>query len=267
MLLVYLSLTVTLDAATGTVATQRKVFKSKAEIEQNITKLGEGVSVFIVYAPDPESPYLDPHTRVQEINVNEKRIFQLVYDLGRHGFHVVTDLHLGDKMPQNWLEWYTSRIELCNYILLVGSPAFCELFSREKPQGQILDRRAQLLLSYRNTVYSEITRELSSNPGASKFIPVLVDPRWPQEVSIPSLFGAATVYHLLESEQRHFTYDNKSRDFEKLVCRMAGINRAEIDKPQVIGVQRLPPPFHGGKLATCVHVYHGMCRMYKYVSV
>lgn len=233
-----------------TPATQRKVYKSKAEVEQNLARLGEGVSVFIVYAPDPESPYLNPHTRVREINANEKQIFQLVYDLGRHGFHVVTDLHLGDKMPQNMLEWYTSRIELCNYILLVGSPAFCELFSREKPQCQILDRRAQLLLSYRNTVYSEITKELLSNPGASKFIPILIDPRWHSEASIPSLFGAATVYHLLENERRLFMYDNRSRDFEKLVCRMAGINRAEIDKPQVIGVQRLPPPFHGGTFKT-----------------
>ena len=235
-----------------TAGAQRKVFKSKAEVEQNLPSLGEGVSIFIVYAPDPESPYHDPHTRVREINMNEKRIFQLVYDLGRHGFHVITDLHLGDEMPQNWLEWYTSRIELCDYILLVGSPAFHELFSREKPQRQIVDRRAQLLLSYRNTVYSEITREMLSNPGASKFIPILVDPRWHLEDSIPSLFGAATVYQLLESEQRQFTYDNRSRDFEKLVCRMAGINRAEIDKPQVIGVQRLPPPFQGG---TGIHVH------------
>jgi hypothetical protein len=244
LLLVHVSLTALADGVTA--AAPRKVFKSKAEVEQNLPRLGEGVSVFIVYAPDPESPYLNPHTRVREINANEKQIFQLVYDLGRHGFHAITDLHLGDKMPHNWLEWYTSRIELCHYILLVGSPAFRELFSREKPQGQILDRRAQLLLSYRNTVYSEISKELSSNPSASKFIPILLDPRWHSEDSIPSLFGAATVYHLLEKEQRLFMYDNWSRDFEKLVCRMAGINRAEIDQPRVVGVQRLLPPFYGG---------------------
>lgn len=247
-----------------TESAQRRVFKSKTDVQQNLTRLGEGVSVFVVYAPDPESPYLNPHTRVREINANEKRIFQLVYDLGRHGFHVITDLHLGDQIPQNQLEWYTSRIELCNYILLVGSPAFRELFSREKPQGQILDRRAQLLLSYRNAVYSEITRELLRNPGASKFIPVLIDPRWHSEDSIPSLFGAATVYHLLENEQRTFTYDNRDRDFEKLVCRMAGINRAEIDMPQVIGVRRLPQPYQGGT-CTCKTEMYCTCTYTWYV--
>lgn len=242
------------DAVTSTGDRQRRtIFKTRADVEENVTKLGEGVSVFIVYAPDPESPYHNPRTREREINMNEKQICQLVYDLECHGFHAVTDLHLGDKMPPNWLEWYTSRIELCNYVLLIGSPAFYELFSREKPRGQILDRRAQLLLNYRNAVYSEIAREVSSNPGASKFIPVLLDPRWQAEDSIPSLIRAASVYHLLESEHRQFTYDNRSRDFEKLVCRMAGINRADIDKPQQIGVQRLPPPYTGGN-ANSMHI-------------
>ena len=222
------------------------VLKTRQDVEQNLTKLGEGVSVFIVYAPDPEFPYLDPRTRSQEIGANEKRIFRLAYDLEQHGFNVVTDLHLGSEMPTNWLKWYTSRIELCNYILLVGSPAFCELFSKEKPRGQIIDERAQRLLSYRNAVYAEIAAEVSRNPCASKFVPVLLDPRWTFEDSVPSLMRAASVYYLLEDDHRRFNYDENSRDFEKLVCRMAGINRAEIERPLLVGVHRLPPPFQGG---------------------
>ena len=236
------------DAVTSVRPNRRRVFKTRADVEQNLTKLGEGVSVFIVYAPDPESPYHDPHTREQEMAMNEKRVFRLVYDLECLGFHAITDLHLGDDMPSNWLKWYTSRVELCNYVLLVGSPAFCELFSQQKPRGQILDRRARLLLSYRNAVYAEIAQEVSTNPGASKFVPILLDPRWPSEVAVPSLVRAATVYHLLEDEHRQFTYDNGVRDFEKLVCRMAGINRLEINKPQVIGVQPLPPPYQRGEV-------------------
>lgn len=244
--MMHLSDTVVSDGATAAKPVQRRVFKTRADVEQDLAMLGEGVSVFIVYAPDPESPYYDPCTREHEISANRVRIFRLVYDLEYHGFNVVTDIHLGDKMPTNWLEWYTSRIELCNYILLVGSPAFCELFSREKPQRQILDRKAELLLSYRNAVYAEIATEVSRNPGASKFIPVLLDPRWTFEDAVPSLVRAATVYHLLEEDHRRFTYDNGSRDFEKLVCRMAGINRAEIDRSQPIGVRQLPPPYQQG---------------------
>ena len=208
-----------------------------------------------MYAPDPESPYHDPRTRVQEIGANEKRIFRLAYDLEQHGFNVVTDLHLGSKMPTNWLEWYTSRIELCNYVLLVGSPAFCELFSREKPRGQIADERAQRLRSYRNAVYAEIEAEVSRNPGASRFVPVLLDRCWTFEDSVPSLMRAATVYHLQEDDHRRFNYDDGSRDFEKLVCRMAGINRAEIDRPPLVGVHRLPQPYQGGRVnSTALHV-------------
>lgn len=206
------------------------------------------MSVFLVYAPDPESPYHNPRTRAREISANEKRVFRLAYDLEQHGFNVVTDLHLGSKMPANWLEWYTARIELCNYVLLIGSPAFCELFSREQPRGQIVDKRAQRLLSYRNAVYAEIEAEVSRNTGAGKFVPVLVDPRWAFEDSIPSLMRAATVYHLLEDDHRRFNYDDASHDFEKLVCRMAGINRAEIDRPPLTGVHRLPQPYQGGTL-------------------
>ena len=235
----------------------RKVFKTKEDVVKNLAKLGEGVSVFVVYAPDPESPYHNPQTRGQEIEANERRIFQLVYDLERHGFHVVTDLHLGDNTPPNWLEWYTARVELCDYVLLVGSPAFCELFAREKPRAEILDRRAKLLLSYKNAVYAEIVKEVSTRPGTSKFVPVLLDPRWPAEDAVPSLLRAATVYLLQEDGQRQFVYDDRYRDFERLVCRMAGINRAEIDKTPVVGVRKLPPPYHGGK---CMYMLCMLCQ-------
>ena len=228
----------------------RRSFKTRQDVESHLSQLGEGVSVFIVYAPDPESPYFDPRKREAQISQNERLVFRLAYDLECHGFHVVTDLHLGDKQPHSWLRWYTSRISLCDFVILVCSPAFNKLFSHAQcPDYQIIDRRAKLLLSYRNAVDSEIMSEVQSKQNGGKFVPIMLHPYWSVEECVPALFRAGAIYDVFEEQQpRRFTYDNQIRGFERLVCRMAGINRMELDKPPVVGVHQLGP-----------HIREGMC--------
>ena len=233
---------------TDRVLRQRRVFRSKEEVQSHLPELGEGVSVFICYAPDPESPYLDPQRRVVEIRHNERLITILTADLERHGFHVVSDLHLGDTEPRNWLRWYISRIHLCNFIILVCSPAFNELFSQETLRRDVVDQRARMFRTYSHAIYDEIAQDVTRGNNTSKFIPVILDRAWEGRDSVPSLFRGGFVYNLSgASEPRGFVYDNKNGGFERLVCRMAGINRVELDKPRDRMLHMLPKPDERGK--------------------
>ena len=220
---------------------RHRVFDSREEVEGHLSQLGEGVSIFICYAPDPESPYLDPRTREGEIRKTERSISILTADLEQHGFHVISDLHLGDVEPRDWLRWYINRIRLCDHIILVCSPAFNELFSRETLKKDVLDERSKMLRAYSRAIYNEITQDAATTGNTSKLIPVILDQAWEGGDSVPSLFRGGTVYNLSGATYpRKFVYINTNGHFERLVCRMAGINRVELDK------HRLPKPDEKG---------------------
>lgn len=218
--------------------TRRKEFHTKQDVEKHLTELGEGVGVFICYAPDPDSPYFDPELRRGVINQAERHVFQLVNDLERHGFSVMTDLHVRSQdHPSNWLKWYSNRIADSDHVILVCSPAFNELFSREKLEGSLKDERAKLLFHYSRSIYGELLRETGNR---SKFIPVILNPVYNSESCIPSLFDPTSVCHLYEDKPpRQFDYDRRTGTFERLVCRMAGINRELIDRDEPVGVQQV----------------------------
>ena len=207
-------------------------FTTKRDVVANVRTLGQGHHVFLCYLPDPASPYGHPDpTRVQS---NLKRMTNLHYDLYLHGFVVTSDLSLGDQQPQNVLEWYVRHIEHCNHVILVCSPAFKELFTSSRPQRPVMDPKAQRFLCYSSAIYAECERNVSrEGRGMSKFIPVLLDPEWmDSDRSVPLLFRGSHIYQLFEEHPRQFDYDNTERHFERLVCRMVGINRATIDAPQ-----------------------------------
>ena len=232
---------------TDRVQRRRRVFHSKEEVQSYLPELGEGVSIFICYAPDPESPYLDPQRRGAEIRRNEMLITMLTADLEQHGFHVVSDLHLGDTEPRNWLRWYISRIHLCDFIILVCSPAFNELFSQETLCQDVVDHRAVMFRTYSQAIYDEIAQDVTRGNNTSKFIPVILDRAWEGRENVPSLFRGGFVYNLSGgSVPRRFVYGNRDGGFERLVCRMAGINRVELDKPRDRMLHMLPKPDERG---------------------
>ena len=219
--------------------------ETKQDVLNNLPKLGRDLSVFICYIPDPESPYSDPKDRNREavIGRNQILVTHLIRVLERHGFNVISDLHLGDAQPLNWLQWYTSRIDLCDYLIMVCSPAFRELFSCEQPRYHIPDERVSQFMCYRQAMYANIEREVRETPNTSKFIPVILDRAWTVDNSVPTLFAMAKTYQLYSDIPRKFDYDEEHRDFEMLVCRMAGIERMKLDKPVDQGIQQLPPAY------------------------
>ena len=222
-------------------------YRTRGDVVKNLPRLGQGISVFVCYAPDPESPYYDPKDRQGVISRNQIFITHLIRDLERLGFTVISDLHLGETQPRNWLQWYVSRMELCDYLIMVCSPAFKELFLCETPKYRIIDQRASWFLTYQNVMQAEIVKEITESSASSKFLPVILDERYLPEDSVPSLFRLAPLYQLGSHGNRQFNYDNMFGDYEKLVCRMAGIDRMKMESPVDEGVIRVAPPFSQGQ--------------------
>ncbi len=221
-------------------------WRSKEHVMENTSRLGNGISVFILYAPNPDNPY----EKVAQDNVAEQRnkyfLCRLVFDLEHHGFHVTSDLHLGAAEPSNWIQWYVTRISHCNFVLFVCSPAFKQLFEEDIDVGKLANPRAKLLAQYRDAVYSGYIANEIKKGGSRKFLPVILDvERYGQRANdcVPLLFQAGTVFHL-DKEERVFDFDNRDRYFERLVCHMAGINRMELTKlRQYQQPPTLPGPF------------------------
>lgn len=218
----------------------KTVWKSKEQVMSNIGHLGDGVSVFFIYAPNPD----DAHKPVLPEDKWELRnrylMSRLFFDLELHGFHVMSDLHLGSTEPFNWVQWYISRISHCNFVVFVCSPAFKELFEADSPQ-KFPSPKAKRLVEYRNAVYAGISSEMSKE--GRKFVPVVLD-SYETHKCVPLLFQPGTIYRVPKEDQRKFDFDNRSRDFEKLVCHMAGINRNDLEPvTQVSQVPTLPGPF------------------------
>ncbi|CAI8014507.1 hypothetical protein GBAR_LOCUS9049, partial [Geodia barretti] len=209
--------------------TTKTKFSSRQDVVSNLSSLGRGHHVFLCYLPDPASPYGAPDlTRVRN---NLSLVTLLQYDLTRHGFAVISDLSLGDQEPMNLLQWYIRQIELCDHVVLVCSPALKELFSTCQPREPIADQKAARFQVYSSAIYSECERCMRS--GVGKFVPVVLEPEWRNfDRSVPLLFRGSHVYELYGTRARLFDYDDMAGHFERMVCRMVGINRRELDAPQ-----------------------------------
>lgn len=228
-------------------------WKTREHVMSNLKNLGSGVSIFFIYASNPDNPYEPAGENKNELR-NRILMSQLFFDLTSHGFHVLSDLHLGDTEPSNWVQWYITRITCCNFVICVCSPAFKELFQEMPDIDKVVDPRAKRLLAYRNAVYACLSNELSK-PGPQKFIPVILDD-YETVDCVPLLFQCGTSYRILPGDQKRrlFNYDDRSRDFNRLICHMAGINRAELDtlnQPQISQIPILGNPFQKSKIFVC----------------
>ena len=207
-------------------------WKSRDEVEANLGSLGDGISVFFIYAPNPDDPYKEVSSQDSLEQRNQYLMCRLFFDLERHGFHVVSDLHLGDTEPANWLHWYVTRILHCNFVIFVCSPAFKELFQETPRVDRIVNNKARKLLEYSNAIYSGVSQQLSGACKRRKFLPVILDDYRVDEC-VPTLFECGAVFSVKHEEsQRKFNYDDKDRGFEKLICYMAGVNRVKLEQPQ-----------------------------------
>ena len=221
-------------------------WKSKKQVVDNVRTLGDGISIFVIYAPNPDDLYQPPSSTDVVEQRNKVLMLRLFYDLERHGFHVLSDIHLGDSQPTNWLKWYVSRILQCNFVLMVCSPAFKELFEGPSRVDKVSHDKAKRLHVYANTIYSELEKKSNSR---TKFLPIILEDCYEKEECVPALFAAGTVYRVVHEDQpRKFTFDNKERDFEKLVCSLTGINRCDLEKPDIGEIKKVDHPYDLRKL-------------------
>ena len=80
--------------------------------------------------------------------------------------------------------------------------------------------------------------------------------------SVPLLFRSAQIYRLFETDccERKFDYHNNERDFERLVCRMVGIDRAQLNAPNPGAVFEMTKPASlSGKLHFGISMSYVIC--------
>ena len=214
---------------------RRPLFASKEEVLKHISTIGHGVSVLVCYSPDPrsakdrESQTETPQVKRQIIRDTRRRVGGLACRLEQLGFSVFTDLLKGGENPDQLLKWYSNHIQRDNWIILVCSPAFEELFRVQKLEGSS-DWQDKLVYSYCNNIYCHLVH----NPDVrKKFIPLVFQPQ--HACSVPSLFQGSFSYCI--TEDKAFNYDSSPSDlgFDALVCRMAGIDREEIERKSIRG--------------------------------
>lgn len=229
--------------------------KTKEDIVNNIDKLGEGIEVFMCYAPDPDDPCSDPEDNQAVVLQHETKIWDLMHDFERHGFLVSSDLNM-PLDTSNILRWIASRIDNSDFVIIVCSPALKELVSCLKLPEGVKDKRAERLFRFSNAIYEVLQRKTTAT---TKVVTVILDDHYQDDV-VPTFFAGGHIYRLHKvASPREFDYD-RNGPFEQLICRMANIDRSQ--PPQRQEVQRLPPPHQGGEwLSFFAH------RNYVYVHV
>ena len=193
---------------------KRRVFRSRDDVTANLTKLGEGVEIFICYAPDPDDPYSDPDENVAVTDQHEQKIWSLIHDLKRHGFYVSSDLNMPGAPDSIILRWVTALINLSEYVILVCSPAPRELVTASSLSEKVKDVRARRLFKYRNAIYGVMEWQMDA---VTKLVSVILDGRYDNQSSAPCTLSSGHIYRLCEvASPRQFDYDCKNGEFEKL---------------------------------------------------
>lgn len=221
----------------------------------HIETIGHGVKVLVLYCPDPKSArgcVADQQgERSRRVKDTREHVARLVNRLECHGFSVFTDLHKGGEDHGQLFKWYCNHMESDDFILVVCSQGFKELCHMERLDKE--DMLAKLVYSCCKKMYDCQVAE----PDSKKFIPVVIDHM--SSDSVPPLYRGSILYDV--TDEKEFNYDSHPYHygFDALVCRMAGIDRAKIEKTIRGSVQQIR--------GNTRHVYFCMSLEYLFVSL
>ena len=190
-------------------------FKTLEDIQNKLGKLGQRKRIFVWYVPSKDNPGNKKH-----IGVLETRIYLFSRHLITYGFDVKVDLfvtvnHTCEADRASWTDHEMSRAE---WIICVCSQSLYDMFHNACDPIEIrsLSTRASFL---NKTLYNQLL-----NDNTSKIIPVIL-----QEVDNNLSFVPPTLRDpkniLRIYEETPFDVKNFDGDLERLICRMAGIDR------------------------------------------
>lgn len=204
----------------------RKVFKSKADVTGNLGSLGQRQKVFIFYGPS-----------ARPAGELESRVYNFARQLIIYGFEVVVDLFFNFTVGFEWASWTDREMSQADWIIFVCSESSYELLSYSNGTKEIeVSLPSVKKATPLDTAVNEITKKVrfSSkilynrlfNDEKLRIIPVVLC-KGDQHFILPILQDPQNVLHIYED--RPFDYDKFEGHFERLICRMANINRIALD--------------------------------------
>ena len=218
------------DYSRDGVPTKRLQFNSKEDVTQNLGSLGQRLKIFICYAPSVSSK----ETRGKL----ESRIYTFARHLITYGFDVRVDLFASFTVGFDWASWTDHEMSQADWIIFVNSKSSYELLCHPSRPRDVDVTVPHVSNSLDTASVNEATKKIRFSGRALynrlyhdttlKIIPVILleeDNRI--EYILPILRDVNSVLHIYEDVP--FEYDKLEGHFERLICRMAGINRMAIN--------------------------------------
>ena len=208
------------------VPTKRLQFNSREEVTKNLGCLGQRMKVFICYAPSVSTK--------ETKGKLESRIYSFARHLITYGFDVQVDLFESFVVDFDWASWTDHEMSQADWIIFVNSKSLYELLCHPSGPKEVEVTAPHLSNSFNTgaTKKVQFSGRLLYNrlyhDATQKIIPVILQKEDNKtEYILPILRDVNSVLHIYEDTP--FDYDKLEGHFERLVCRMAGINRMDIN--------------------------------------
>ena len=191
-------------------------FKTFDDIQHNLGSLGQRKKIFIWYVPST-SHITDYKTHM---GVLEARINSFSRHLVSYGFDVKVDLSstVNHTSKADWASWTDREMSQADWIICVCSQSLYAMFHNASDPVEIhsLNTKAMFL---NKTLYNQLL-----NDTRSKVIPVILQQEDDNPLFVPSILrDPKNILRIFEDTP--FNVHKIDGDLERLICRMAGIDR------------------------------------------
>ena len=188
------------------------------DIQSNLGKLGQRKKVFIWFVPSK-------HIRDNKTNTGilETRIYLFSRHLTTYGFDVKVDLttSVNHTSEADWASWTDHEMSQAEWVICVCSQSLYAMFNNATDPSEIHSLNTRATFSHR-TLYNRLL-----NDATLKVIPVILLQE-DNNLSFvpPTLRDPKNILHIFEDTP--FNIQKIDGDLERLICRMAGINRMKL---------------------------------------
>ena len=194
-------------------------FSTIEDIMNNLGSLGRGKGVLIVYGPSANI--------TGSVNGSRRdRIYNFACHLITYGFDVKIDMFVKLTTESDWASWIDHEMSQADWIICVCSQSLYTMFHTMngiEQEIQSLSLAAKNTRFYCRGLYNRLL-----NDANLKVIPVILSREEDNLTFVPpALRDPKSVLRIFEDTP--FSIENVHGNFERLVCRMAGINRTALN--------------------------------------
>ena len=218
------------------------------DVKNNLGSLGRGVKVLIWYI-------LSASVTAMENNLRKDRIHKFACHLITYGFNVTIDMFCKHATEAEWAAWIDYEMSQADWIICVCSQSLYTMFQSVNDLEKGI--RSLSLAEKNGRFYSRTLYNRLLNDTKLKVIPVVLLKEDDNLAFVPpTLRDPKNILYIYEDTP--FCVENINGNFERLVCRMAGIDRMALKfaEQKNQGFVKLPSKIPKGKLSLLCLIIH-----------